>query len=241
MTGLDTTSGVPAAMPLTMSSLEIAGLTGKRHDHVLRDVRKMLATLNGPNFGDVGMLATYRDGKGEARECFNLPKRECLILVSGYSIEMRARIIDRWLQLEMMLAGPTVSTLPADMAEQLRRTDGISRMLAHKVTGIEHTMTALLALVQPHLPVLIRRGKTAGQIWREHGFPPLKSASRWFGNRLEKMGCRIEGNGRAELGMTTARLFDPDKADLWLANGGAELVKTKIAERQGQGKLRLVA
>lgn len=164
----------------------------------------------------------------------------------GYSVALRARVYARWEELEKTIAAGLQSglpALPADMAEQLRRTDGISRMLAHKATGIEQTMTALLALVQPHLPVLIRRGKTAGQIWIEHGFPPLKSASRWFGNRLEKMGCRIEGNGRAELGMTTARLFDPDKADLWLANGGALIVKAKIAERQGQGqgKLRLVA
>lgn len=63
-----------------MSTLEIAGLTGKRHDHVLRDADKMLAELgsNAPKFGGV-----YLDAKGEQRRCINLPKRECLILVSG--------------------------------------------------------------------------------------------------------------------------------------------------------------
>lgn len=54
------------------------------------------------------------------------------------------------------------------------------------------------------------------------------------------MGCQIEGGGCGELGTTKARLFDPDKADVWLKNGGLALVKAKIAERQGQGKLRLV-
>ncbi|MDD2704150.1 MAG: Rha family transcriptional regulator [Acidocella sp.] len=82
-----------------MSSREIAELTGKRHDHVMRDIRAMIVELYGedylPKFGGV-----YRGGNGEVRPCFNLPKRETLILVSGYSVELRARIIDRWQELE---------------------------------------------------------------------------------------------------------------------------------------------
>ena len=48
---------------LAMSSLEIAELTGKRHDHVLADIRKMLTEL----YGEGGILKvedTYRDSKG---------------------------------------------------------------------------------------------------------------------------------------------------------------------------------
>lgn len=83
---------------LTMSSREIAELTEKRHDHVMSDIRKMLTELNvnAPDFS-----GTYKTAQGNEYQCFHLPKRETLILVSGYSIELRARIIDRWQELEM--------------------------------------------------------------------------------------------------------------------------------------------
>lgn len=81
----------------TMSSREIAELTGKRHDNVMADIRKMLDELGilTPDFSGV-----YKDQQLIERPCFNLPKRETLILVSGYNIAMRAKIIDRWQELE---------------------------------------------------------------------------------------------------------------------------------------------
>lgn len=84
----------------TMSSREIAELCEKRHDHVMRDIRDMLTQLHGegglPKFGD-----TYRnDQNGQTYPIFNLPKRETLILVSGYNLAVRAKIIDRWQELE---------------------------------------------------------------------------------------------------------------------------------------------
>jgi phage regulator Rha-like protein len=76
-----------------MSSREIAELTGKRHDNVMADIRKMLIELDcyAPEFS-----GTYQTDQGNEYKCFNLPKRECLILVSGYDVQLRARIIDRW-------------------------------------------------------------------------------------------------------------------------------------------------
>ena len=82
---------------LTMSSLEIAELTGKRHDNVMSDIEKMLKDLeiHAPDFS-----GTYKTARGNEYKCYNLPKRETLILVSGYNVTMRARIIDRWQELE---------------------------------------------------------------------------------------------------------------------------------------------
>lgn len=83
-----------------MSSREIAELTGKQHAHVMRDIREMLTQLYGEGgvskFGD-----THRNEQnGQSYPIFQLPKRETLILVSGYNLTMRAAIIDRWQELE---------------------------------------------------------------------------------------------------------------------------------------------
>lgn len=88
----------------TMSSLEIAELTGKRHDNVMNDIRKMISELqlDAPSFS-----GTQNYGNNNTREVFNLPKRETLILVSGYSVELRAKIIDRWEELESQVKPKT--------------------------------------------------------------------------------------------------------------------------------------
>ena len=82
---------------LTMSSVEIAELTGKEHKNVLADIREMLKNLN---LRLADFSADYKDAGNRTYQCFNLPKREALILVSGYSVAMRAKIIDRWQELE---------------------------------------------------------------------------------------------------------------------------------------------
>jgi Rha family phage regulatory protein len=102
---------------LTMSSREIAELTGKEHRNVMRDIRTMLVELHGEG-GVLSFEHTYRNAQnGQEYPVFLLPKRETLILVSGYSIQMRARIIDRWQELESMIDQPKV---PQTMPEALR-------------------------------------------------------------------------------------------------------------------------
>ncbi|KQC48662.1 hypothetical protein AP064_05640 [Candidatus Liberibacter solanacearum] len=85
----------------TMSSREIAKLTGKRHDHVIRDIDVMFEKLevSHPKFGASDFKGTYTK-RGKIYPCYHLPKRESLILVSGYDVNLRARIIDRWAELE---------------------------------------------------------------------------------------------------------------------------------------------
>jgi phage antirepressor YoqD-like protein len=96
-------SAAAGGIQLTMTSREIAELTAKEHKNVLRDIKALLAGLKTEPSAFEG---SYTDSTGRILPCFNLPKRECLILVSGYSVELRARIIDRWMELEAQVATP---------------------------------------------------------------------------------------------------------------------------------------
>lgn len=112
---------ITSGAALTMSSKDIAELCDKRHDNVVRDARKMLVELHGEEhvlkFEGTINRPNPKGGACISSPILNLPKRECLILVSGYSVELRARIIDRWMELEN---GITKFEIPQTFAEALR-------------------------------------------------------------------------------------------------------------------------
>ena len=152
----------------------------------------------------------------------------------------KGRIVRKYfIQCEKIAKNVNVGIDAATM-EMIRRSDGIIRMLSHKVTTIEKTVEFMCTRVQPHQPVVIIQGKTAGEILRANGFGGIKGLAAWFGNRLEAFGCRVNNNGSGYLGVSRARLFDPNKTDLYLKSGGKFAIRQKIAERQSHRNLRLV-
>lgn len=81
----------------TMCSTEIAELTGRRHDNIIRDIRGLLSQgVAVLNFEE----GTYKDANNQNRPCYNLTKKGCLILASGYDALLREKIINRWEELE---------------------------------------------------------------------------------------------------------------------------------------------
>ena len=70
-----------------MSSREIAELTGKRHDHVLRDIEKMDAHYEKLALPKVG-VSNYKDPTGRTLKCYDLTKIQTFDLMTGYSAEL---------------------------------------------------------------------------------------------------------------------------------------------------------
>lgn len=89
-----------ASKERTMSSREIAELCEKRHDHVLRDIVKMLQDIDAPNFGAADFEAKYQDGKGEWRKEYRLPKDLTVTLITGYRADLRYKVVKRLEELE---------------------------------------------------------------------------------------------------------------------------------------------
>lgn len=82
---------------LKMTTREIAEVTGKRHDHVKRDVDVMFKELelDAPNFGVI-----YLDSGNRQRIEYVLDLNLTLTLMTGYNTKLRNAIITRWQELE---------------------------------------------------------------------------------------------------------------------------------------------
>lgn len=140
---------------LTMSSLEIAELTGKEHRNVMRDIRKMLDEMD--EGGVLKFEHTHQNPQnGQTYPIFRLPKRECLILVSGYDVPLRAKIIDRWMELEGMVAAPPPRPLTTTetLIEMLKIQAEVERKQAEHdvaIAGLRRDVAKVAEAVDVHV------------------------------------------------------------------------------------------
>ncbi|EEG9348651.1 Rha family transcriptional regulator [Escherichia coli] len=83
--------------PLTMSSRQIAEFVDKRHDNVVRDIRKMLNELEKDVLKFEGI---YLDQYGREKIEYHLDEEMTLTLVTGYDVKRRMVVIQEWKRLK---------------------------------------------------------------------------------------------------------------------------------------------
>ena len=144
--------------PVTMSSREIAELTGKQHFHVKRDIENMLSEL-GKDPSSFGCI--YLDTRNRKQEEYHLPRREVEILLTGYSIPLRAKVIDRLHEREEQAKGaafrvpqslPEALRLAAELAEKNEQLALENKEMAPKAVVFDNCV----ALRQESLATFVR-------------------------------------------------------------------------------------
>ena len=89
----------------TMSSREIAELTGKQHGHVVRDIELLNETLIEESLSIIGE-SFYTADNGQVYREFLLTQAQTIDLMTGYNRNLRVRINRRWQELEQRVAAP---------------------------------------------------------------------------------------------------------------------------------------
>ena len=89
----------------TMSSFEIAKITGKQHKHVMRDIRDLnigYENLHLPKIGQMFKITELPNGAKRNDPYFELTKMQTFDLLTGYNTELRIKVNRRWAELEAL-------------------------------------------------------------------------------------------------------------------------------------------
>ena len=80
----------------TMTSMQIAEVTGKRHADIMRDIRDEIEKLAAGGISNERKFALvgYTDTKGEKRPCYQRTKEGVLQLAARYDAVVRAKLIE---------------------------------------------------------------------------------------------------------------------------------------------------
>ena len=101
----------PSVHKRTMSSVEIAEMTGKRHCDVMRSIRAIepaWVKIAERKFAS----CSYKDENNRERPMYLLYYRECMYIATKFSDEARAKLILRWDELEKENRAKESNALP---------------------------------------------------------------------------------------------------------------------------------
>lgn len=112
----------------TMTSLQIAEITGMRHSDVMRSIRNMESAwvkIAQRNFA----LGSYTDANNQARPCYQLTKTECLYIATKFNDEARAKLVIRWEELETEKRVPAPRPAGPKVSDRIRAAKFLASFL----------------------------------------------------------------------------------------------------------------
>lgn len=119
-----------------LNSREVAEMVGKRHDHLIRDIKKYIEEMAAPNLGegekfkiepsDFFRESTYKDINNQNRPCYDVTKKGCEFIAHKLTgikgTEFTAKYINRFHDMENQLMNPLegISAGLQDLSPQLQ-------------------------------------------------------------------------------------------------------------------------
>lgn len=116
-----------------MTSLQIAEITGKPHNDVMKAIRKMEPAwqkVQGGNFSLMQEEVETNNGGHKMRPYYSLNKEESLYIATKFNDEARAKLIKRWKELEEQHQKPSVPQNYLEALKSLVKSEEEKQQLA---------------------------------------------------------------------------------------------------------------
>lgn len=189
---------------VTMSSIELVQVindlrkVGKpelRHDNFMAKIEKHPGITSPKFLGHVPVPGP--NGSMRESKCYNLPKRECTLMVMSESLEVQTRVLDRMIELEQR--NPAHQTIPfLPYAVEFNSFMAVATMMG--------------------LPTSLALAESARRVKKEHGVDlvPLLTMSNVQDNIPDRDVCLEPTELAKRLGFTSARAMNTKMASLGL-------------------------
>ena len=123
----------------TLTSLEVAEITGKRHDNVLSDIRDEISKLGVERAVLIFQEGYYKDANNQSRPMFLLNYKGVLQLGARYNAETRFKLVEKIEQLQKPMTVEDMIILQANEMKNVKhRIDVVENKVDNEIR-IDHT------------------------------------------------------------------------------------------------------
>ena len=182
-----------------LSSMEVAEMVDKDHAHLMRDIRNYIDLLNQSNFGSVDFFRedTYKDAKGETRNCYMISKKGCEFIAHKMTGQkgaiFTAKYIERFHEMQDALQPKSqleiLQISVNQLVEQEKRLNSVESRLdlieAKTTTSPNEyfTVAGFATIRKQKIDVVTANmlGRKAAKLSREYGYDIGKVSDPRFG------------------------------------------------------------
>ena len=104
----------PVGLAVTMSSIDLVDIINSMRGEGRAELlhKNFMVKIEGhPGIDSAKFLAQYKDSTGRSLKCYQLPKRECELMVMSESLEVQTKVYDHMTDLEQRLQAPRLAQL----------------------------------------------------------------------------------------------------------------------------------